>query len=54
MSVSFTKACNDFFGRKPDQSIMQFRDELRALDAADREYFRREFVKVGITVDAAV
>lgn len=51
MSVTFTKACMDYFGRKPGQGALEFGAELKALDANDRAYFIREFAKVGITVD---
>lgn len=51
MSVSFTKACLDYFGRKPNQTAMDFGAELKALTQMDRSYFIREFAKVGITID---
>lgn len=52
MPVSFTKAVLDYFGRKPDQSAGDFAAELRALDDKDRAYFRAEFAKIGIEVEA--
>jgi hypothetical protein len=51
MSIGFTKAMNDYFGRKPEQSVGDFGAELKALDQADREYFVREFKKIGVDVD---
>ena len=51
MPITFTKACHDYFGRKPGQSLGEFQQELKALDEADRAYFKREFAKVGIEVE---
>ena len=51
MAVSFTAACNNYFGRKPGQSLMEFQQELKALTQEDREYLKREFKKVGVEVE---
>lgn len=51
MAVSFTKAVLDFFGKKPNQTAMELQQELKALTPDDREYFKREFAKVGIEVE---
>lgn len=51
MPVSFTKACHDFFGRKPDQTLGEFQAELKALTPEDREYFKREFAKIGVEIE---
>lgn len=51
MATSFIKAMNDFFGRKPGQTIGDFQAELKALTHEDKLYFVREFKKVGIDVD---
>jgi hypothetical protein len=47
---TFTKAVVDYFGKKPGQSAGEFLQEIKALTAEDREYFRREFLKVGVEV----
>ncbi len=54
MGISFTKAMNDYFGRKPGQTVGDFGNEIKALDQSDREYFVREFKKIGIDVDMPV
>lgn len=52
MPVSFTKACVEYFGKKPGQTLPEFQQELKALTNADRDYFRVEFAKIGIEVEA--
>lgn len=47
---SFVAACNDYFGRKPGQTLPEFQAELKALTEDDRKYFIREFVKVGYEI----
>ena len=51
MPITFTKACHDYFGKLPGQSLGDFQKELKALDENDRAYFKREFLKVGIEVE---
>jgi chitinase len=51
MAVSFTKAINEFFGKKPGQTTTEFMQEIKALSAADRSYFKQEFAKIGIEVE---
>lgn len=51
MPVSFTKAINDYFGRKPNQTLAEFQAELKELGPEDREYFKREFAKIGIVIE---
>ena len=34
---SFMMGCRDFFGIQPGQTLMQFRDEIKALTLTDRE-----------------
>ena len=48
--MTFTKAINEFFGKKPGQTLMELQAEIKALTPEDREYFKREFAKVGIEV----
>lgn len=50
IQMSFTAACNKFFGLKPGQTISDFAKELKALDEKDREWFKREFVKIGVEI----
>lgn len=45
IEMTFTAAIMDFFGYKPGQKLMEFRDELKALDEKDRAYFARELEK---------
>jgi hypothetical protein len=47
---SFTKACKEYFGFKPGQNLTEFMGEIKALTGEDREWFKREFVKVGIEI----
>jgi len=37
--MTFATRLQDVFGFKPGQSMTEFMQELKALDAADREYF---------------
>lgn len=48
--MTFALAAKTFFGFKPGQSMAEFMQELKELTQQDREYFKREFVKVGITI----
>ena len=48
--MTFTKAVNEFFGKKPGQTLMELQAEIKSLTPEDREYFKREFVKVGIEI----
>lgn len=47
---TLTKALKEYFGFKPGQNLTEFMAELKALTLEDREYFKREFVKVGYEV----
>lgn len=51
MAVSFTKAVLDYFGKRPNQTAMELQAELKALTPEDREYFKREFSKIGVEVE---
>jgi|KBSSwiStaDraftv2_1062776.scaffolds.fasta_scaffold414991_4 hypothetical protein len=48
--MTFTKAINEFFGKKPGQTLMELQAEIKALTPEDRDYFKREFRKVDIEV----
>lgn len=43
-------ALKTYFGFKPGQSMTEFMQEIKELNTQDREYFKREFVKVGIAI----
>lgn len=47
---SFTKAVKDYFGYLPGQNLSGFMAEVKALDAADREYFKKLFLTVGYEI----
>jgi hypothetical protein len=51
MAVSFTKAILDYFGKKPGQTAMELQAEIKALTPDDREYFKREFAKIGVVIE---
>lgn len=50
-TVTFTKACVEYFGKKPGQTLMEFQKELKDLGPEDRAYFKAEFAKVDISVE---
>lgn len=50
-TVSFVKAMMNFFGKKNGQTLVEFKDELRALNAQDRQFFKDEFAKIGVIVE---
>jgi hypothetical protein len=51
MSVTFSRAIVEYFGKKPGQTLSEFTAELKALTPEDRAYFVKEFAKVGIEVE---
>ena len=48
--VSFIAALKDFFGFKPGQTLMGFRDELNQLTAKDKNDIHEGLVKLGMNV----
>lgn len=48
--LSFVLAASRFFGRKPEQSLKEFNDELKALGPADRVEFQKMFADAGWNV----
>lgn len=44
---TLTKAFKDYFGYKPGQNLTDFMVELKALTIEDKQYFIKEFAKVG-------
>ncbi len=45
--MAFMSAMRHFFGTKPGQTIVQFRDELKALTDDDKAYFRKHLIADG-------
>lgn len=48
--MSLTAALKDYFGYKPGQTLGDFVSEVKALTNDDKDYFKREFVKVGYQI----
>lgn len=48
---AFMAACRHYFGLKPQQTLSEFAQEVKALSDEDRAWFKREFVKVGYEVE---
>ena len=48
--MSLAAALKTYFGFKPGQKLIDFMAELKELTPEDKEYFKREFLKVGIKV----
>lgn len=40
-TMTFMQAAADFFGRKPGQTLLEFRNELKALTDDDRKEIKR-------------
>ena len=49
--MSLTAALKDYFGYKPGETLGDFMTEIKALTPEDKEYFKREFVKVGYQIN---
>lgn len=45
--TSFAGACKDFFGLHPNQTLLEFRDEVKALTDADRAEIKAGLEKIG-------
>ena len=52
--VGFVSACNKFFGRKPNQTLKEFADELKLLTPEDRKELALRFPSVGYTITDVV
>lgn len=48
--VSFVVACKRYFGMKPEQTMGQFAQELKALTDKDRQDLKAMFPSVGYEV----
>lgn len=48
--LSFVAACKEFFGFKPGQTLIQFRDEIQALTPKDRIELAGMFKTIGIEI----
>jgi hypothetical protein len=42
--------CKEFFGFKPGQTLMEFRDEFKALSPEDKDDLRKSFEAAGFKV----
>lgn len=51
MKATFTKAMMQFFGKLPGQTLGQFADELKALSAEDRAYFKAGLEQNGYIIE---
>lgn len=51
--MTFVAACNDYFGKKPAQTLMEFRDELKLLSDKDKADPSEMFKTVGYEIVAA-
>jgi hypothetical protein len=49
--LTFTKACMEYFGKQPGQSLQDFAAELKALTEKDRQDFVKWFPSVGIEIE---
>jgi len=54
IKCSFVKACAEFFGRKPGQTLADFAAELKALSPKDRADMIGWFQTVGYDVQETV
>lgn len=52
--LSFVAACKDYFGFKPGQTLLQFRDEIAALTTKDRQELSAMFKTVGIEIISGI
>lgn len=48
--MTYMNACADFFGRRPGQTLMQFRDELKGLTDKDRMEIREGLEQMGYAI----
>jgi hypothetical protein len=48
--MSFAVAMRDYFGFQPDTGLTEFMKELKALNPADRLYFRKGLETVGYEI----
>lgn len=50
--VTLLKAIREHMGFRPGQSLGEFMSEYKALSLEDRQYFVREYAKIGVEVEA--
>lgn len=48
--TSFTAACKDFFGLRPEQSLRGFMDEVKRLTDADKAEIKQGLEKQGYLI----
>lgn len=51
MARSFVAACNEFFGRQPNQTLQQFGDELKQLTHEDKVEIAQGLREIGRDCD---
>jgi hypothetical protein len=49
--MSFVKACRNYFGQLPGQTLQQFAEELKCLSTEDRKELCAMFGTVGIEIE---
>lgn len=52
--MTFMQACADYFGKKPQQTLMEFRKELNALSDKDRDEIKAGLEQNGYEITAAM
>lgn len=53
-SMPFATAMKDYFGLKEGQNAMGFMQEIKALDDADRAYFKALLIGAGYDIVATI
>ena len=51
--LTFSMAMRDYFGLKPDQTLREFIEEMKALTPEDREEFKKLLTTVGYQIVSA-
>lgn len=52
-TMTFLTAMRDYFGMKPGQTAMEFMQEIKALNTAERDWFKANLATVGYEITAA-
>lgn len=48
--VGLIALCKEFFGFRPGQSLMEFRDEFKALSSKDKDDLKKAFEEQGYVI----
>ena len=51
--MTFLSAMREYFGMKPNQTAMEFMQEIKALSAAERDWFKSHLATVGYEIVSA-